>query len=1022
MLSSPIPTKRHVNTSDNKTEIFYADDGQAYVVDSAPESVLKQEADKQNHIISEVRLVKNLQTGEMAVLKMERLPSSSQMQKFAKEFIDNEVVCGKRAGQLLGSRYIGDKHYQLLKYQTGLPLICGFSALETKRFNPFVIKEDEKIEILQEIIRELKKLHFDHKIIHRDLYGDNILISKNEGHYKVNIIDYGIAAPLCDNHHGLVYRGISGDSVYSAKQKLRDGIMPGQATDRTQTLDEDNFVHQTIIEGLNIQNPVILSKLQTFFEKIVFSPEQYDNLIDELEMLKHSSNLSFNLFDTQVLPQATKGKNIICLIIHNYVDGIGDFMHGWDFAKQIKQALAEKGYELHALVKIHKSEQEEESGLNQRAKFVEQMLMSPDSPFDHHLAYTRFTEQEGGFKKWCEEHAKELAHLSDNTVGAIEVSYPSELPEVFPKDLKIIKCFQYGYQSSGSKKTPTFNNAPLGVNNDKRKNNYGVVMHHNPIPENTKADRLISIAKNNKKFIEQLLNTDVLNKKNATAYLKTHRLMPAYLQTVSAACAFVLTQALRYKNDEKVCDFLLPRNVIDEKTVKALLIKAGFGDNEIAFIYPDTPINASPHARIRVFCSRIVDNDDYQALYNLTDDGAGCSGDSSFSTVISSDHLPYYEYKGGPIGKLYEPQLLNFVKSCIKEAKLLNDRNLEQGLENLANYFYHLNRFRALGKNVENPQSSPGEDVLPHEPEQFSLEHEIAEIMSEAFYQYCVTTSQFQQKEHIKRAWRYVQTKLKQNNTHDHLLSIIKGSIFLTEKSNREVNEILKQSNEIKGLLLDGVVKESEINNLPYQVVMLLADTRIAQLIKNQYLTVRMVDAIFGEQAMCHVGWKIKKGIKELHKNLTGIYDPDEKKILQQSPGVIFALATEIITFDQFRQNLAYFKLESDHLEVLMHIGNFKEALAMACRTENNTSIVTQLLNEFYAHSPRCDTKMIDEVLSGYYREEYKDLLLRARECKEKLQNRIAYLNSYDCKRLSRKSDTISSEVQPKIKQLICSK
>lgn len=281
-----------------KYSIFIDASGNVFALYEGKQHSFKRTLNQANKVKSQVKMGKNLVTNEPVVVKIEVLNSDKFLQERKRQFIDNEVSCGIKAKLVQSSGYIeqGDtlKHYQFIYMVQGKPMPEPLSAMQIERLNPSILTEEQKIDIVVSIISELKIMHFTHNILHRDLYGDNILIHQtSDGTFTATFIDYGISAHLTSSEDGkLSYFGPRGDDVWCSINALTNDRMPiGTPSSVRQTVKEDISRVMETIAGLEIKNDKAKDQLYEFRRQKQYNRDDYDALIEYLNALKNQSSL-----------------------------------------------------------------------------------------------------------------------------------------------------------------------------------------------------------------------------------------------------------------------------------------------------------------------------------------------------------------------------------------------------------------------------------------------------------------------------------------------------------------------------------------------------------------------------------------------------------------------------------------------------------------------------------------------------------------------------------------------------------
>ncbi|HET9843496.1 MAG TPA: hypothetical protein VFP93_02415, partial [Gammaproteobacteria bacterium] len=408
--------------------------------------------------------------------------------------------------------------------------------------------------------------------------------------------------------------------------------------------------------------------------------------------------LNLMLCKDKSIPAPCGDNNIIFLFIRNMYDGVGDFVHGVTFSKELN-VLKKKGYKICALVSTMTEDPlNENCKFTKRANFVKDMLISGKHDFDQWYLMEDLMNKAFDLKEWMTlSQQSDLIGNLNKAAAAFEISYGfnhQELWEHLPTEVKVLKCRQYGSKAPNANPhaLDLLTNASMGLSQENCEG-LGIKLYSPQIDEKNRSQRLLAISQRNPDFVNQLLCTQHPSIEQAEHYFSSHHFAPAYLQNSPGATAFILTQILKYLhsegNLEKKCDFLIPANVVDEETLRFFLHGYGFKDSDVAFVTANSNIQDHQNAKIRIISFRIHDDEDYDALFSMTQDGTGCSGDNSTSVCFSNRSLPYFQDKGAgsPLGNFYKTQL---IFTLTQEIAQCSDTMLKEGLHNLKNYFEHL--------------------------------------------------------------------------------------------------------------------------------------------------------------------------------------------------------------------------------------------------------------------------------------------------------------------------------------------
>lgn len=480
------------------------------------------------------------------------------------------------------------------------------------------------------------------------------------------------------------------------------------------------------------------------------------------------------IFKDADLPPPTPEKNVFCITVKNLEDGIGDFQHALDFAVHIKPYLSERGYKLAIVVESNTtSDRSKDDPINWRANYVKQKIEDEKALFDGGAYLFQpdiakdITLQ---FNEWRESNKSHLESLSKSTAGAMNVSHNTyRVHKIFPETLNIIGCLQYGMQAWPSS---SLHQANMGKLDPDSSACYGIKIKDYSKDGLSRQEKMEMLKRSEPGLVEALLK-----EQSVENYFDTHYLMPAYLQTRSAACAFVLIQALRFKNDkDKTIDLHLPLKVVDRESLVEILEKNGISRDEIDFITLDVKKNVvNEKARIRIISWPIKQDADYDLLHAISD-GAGASGDNSITNACSLDSIPWFEIKGygehGGLGRFMGVEFPEFV------TKLAFDSSENaQALHVLAEYFIQLSRFRYLSTTRISPSDKYNPIFLDYDNDDPT---EQDAIRSTKFQEYCECIAEYLRGDYgeLNSSWKYVAQTLRENNYYDQLENIVKASVY----------------------------------------------------------------------------------------------------------------------------------------------------------------------------------------------------------------------------------------------------
>lgn len=525
--------------------------------------------------------------------------------------------------------------------------------------------------------------------------------------------------------------------------------------------------------------------------------KSYDTRLEQLRELYPSANWS--LFNSLNFLPSAPDKNNLTIVVLNMSDGVGDYIHAKHFSVWFKQLLAPFGYTVTLLLQTDFTSDSKEEG---SIDYVINDLTENGHKFcDKYWIFCNeedFGEEEPSeFDEWLkrEENADLIDYLQ-RSIGVIEVSAAVAEPleqflteKIAEFDLPFIQCLQYGMDKNPEyRHYPLFTNLLMGLPTTDSSIAAGIEIN-DEITQHSPESILFRIEKEEGRFISHLLSsTEPASQESIATYLRTHHFMPGYIQNTQTARMFIASNVAAH-GEAGLCDFLLPNNVVDENEIRSFLKETGLikCDNEIAFIR-DPLQDIEKKARIRIFTLRIASDVNYDSLYGLSCDSAGCSGDNSTTLVFSGRHLPFLEYKAGDIisERFYKRHLLKFINNCLN--KLPPDDVLIPGMKNLMDYF-----------NLLLTLSEVYLKTCPHE----------------TLTQLTYSLGRFQADPEVKKAWTYVNDKiLRQCNIFHSLVPCIKYMMLFSHSPN-QLRQMLTRTAEAKYLVTHDWISAEDMDSMP---------------------------------------------------------------------------------------------------------------------------------------------------------------------------------------------------------------
>lgn len=677
---------------------------------------------------------------------------------------------------------------------TARPLVSQTSTSTTLRFNPYILKPNQNLMIAVQILEIYQKKYWDQNIVHGNLVADHILIKKNVSHQ--NSDDYQIE------------------------------IIPSDPSRPSNLLPKDKF-HDcltllfTLKEGLHIQHPLALVYLYQFISNQHPNNTSITDLITQLKSCVDQPISNLDFLKNVDIPIAQAGKDTILFSVQNISDGVGDFTHAWDLARALKALLHEKKYRLVVFVEGVNLP----SGIENEIR--NKLYNKEETPFDDFMLYLPKKYDDKEYKKaFDSENADKINELSQRTIGAFEVSHDCPIDNIIKtKRIYSIRIMEYGYPKSNTYGGAIYDR-PMGIQANNRMIS-GIKFNEFPYESlEQRAQRLIALQSHERDFLCALLSTNSPTLEQARQYLVNNHFMPAFLQSKNESWGMLLIHALKYDGDNKTCDFLLPPNIIDKKIIVRLLAKIGIPKEEVLFFIrkegqlividaDDNPIPQNKQSRnpkVRIFGLRINDDKSYTDLYRVSDDGAGCSGNSSMSLVFSTQHVPFYSGKS-PATVLtdFMTQVAAYAEECLKDAIAIHDDTLKNGLEALCEYLKLITDF------TMSTEQTGAYDKVRKDREGKTI---IIEGTYEGLLDKCRTIARLLKNPNLTIAWRYVADKMKaMHNVYDSLTDMVKLSVLSNLNHMRELHQwaVLMpqiQAGKLLGLYNPGSLDSKDINFL----------------------------------------------------------------------------------------------------------------------------------------------------------------------------------------------------------------
>lgn len=376
------------------------------------------------------------------------------------------------------------------------------------------------------------------------------------------------------------------------------------------------------------------------------------------------SNFGFRVFEGAPFPHAkelslTERNNIIIHTI-NLDDGVGDFNHFMRYGIETNLAVNNKGFNIIGILEIA-----EFTDINKLNYILEKLKTNPFSKifiimnakqhFACNIKNVVRIDTKNILTPTCPVKSAlslSCSYLSIKTGG---LSMDEAFRKLLPEDVPAVSSEQYGYGDIRVHPGPLWhfgwnpwNDVSMGLtySEDDGIDCFGIWLQEtNNLSIEERNNRLLAFE--NKLFLKLILNTEEPpTTTQIESYFKTHKLMLAYLQNEIQGIRFIISHILKYTDEHGKlthnCDFVLDGNSVNVAYLKDAI--EGLKISNVKFVTKNSHIdkvnNGEPS--VRIFYNLDFSNQDYDDLHRLTSDGAGCSGDTGCSDIISSLHLPFF--------------------------------------------------------------------------------------------------------------------------------------------------------------------------------------------------------------------------------------------------------------------------------------------------------------------------------------------------------------------------------------------
>lgn len=420
-------------------------------------------------------------------------------------------------------------------------------------------------------------------------------------------------------------------------------------------------------------------------ETCIDSFVEFAERFNRTQLKQSELNLGVKKFAHELMPHASelfqkKTKPTVVLKVNNFCDGVGDAQTLFTMAVATKNMLVEKGYRVVGLLELMgggSKKKEIRAYVKQALETsnpFDMLYILDNNPINERIAFPGLEDRimvsgeerpqyDGSifFSTECSDTAskdiKENAVLYINilfdninfTSGA-QGNYATLADSLTPAGL-VLDVGEPG-QILGEKNTNSENHylsAHLGLPSKIQKDLVNGLLLQPQIPQENLVDEFKKFK--NQNYIRALLGSEKIDQNVLLKYQQTHKHMIGYLQTTRAGNLYVLSTILRYYNAETRtlsmnCDIHLNAGAIDKKFLQDAF--NGLKISNVEFVTPDSlesqqqdisSINREG-CGIRIFSGFRLEHHDYQALYSLSEEPAGCSGDNSFADA-GQRRLPF---------------------------------------------------------------------------------------------------------------------------------------------------------------------------------------------------------------------------------------------------------------------------------------------------------------------------------------------------------------------------------------------
>lgn len=334
----------------------------------------------------------------------------------------------------------------------------------------------------------------------------------------------------------------------------------------------------------------------------------------------------------------------ICLYTYNINDGIGDTVAAFRVVEETRNALSTHFIPIVLLIKI-----QDNSPVDTLLRLIQDKIHLVN------LIYLLVSDPDDDKYKNLSEGIVIVSQDSYLTDEGIKQHFESCMTYVDIANQLTLKDVGYEFSNVLAEHIPTIRVHELGLGGISSSENHsvflglskggGLWLKDYPAEDATaRAARLLSF--NNRDYVELLVGKKNPSLEDAKQYLEKTAFLPGYVQNDYQALFFIMSFILKYCDSnnvlEKSCDFHIPRNSVNEALFRQAMRDLHLDKSVLTFVNNQEPTQShysqSAGPRIRIISGYFLDDDDYDNLYRISNDGAACSGDNTFQHVMSTHH------------------------------------------------------------------------------------------------------------------------------------------------------------------------------------------------------------------------------------------------------------------------------------------------------------------------------------------------------------------------------------------------